>query len=216
MWFSTTSSIEFFQRRIKRCDQSCFEHRTLRDCRCGAKSTVQSISVVLGRRHRPLHVWTLLARWHNRKQEVHFVRVGSLLCPELLHHEGLATRSQVREEGRLHRIPHGKTTPKRCVKRNNTRTFTIDLSVIRGSEKPWSQKKCLKRKYKTIHHRFIRETYSNWVALKKWSARWTICEWRPPILPQKKNSTCIVAIDRYVRILWFRHDAHKASPPDFK
>ena len=50
------------------------------------------------------------------KQEVHLVRAGSLLYPELLHQEGPATRSQVREERRLQRIPHGKTTPKEVSK----------------------------------------------------------------------------------------------------
>ena len=49
------------------------------------------------------------------KQEVHLVRAGSLLYPELLHKEGPATRSQVREE-RLQRIPHGKTTSKEVSK----------------------------------------------------------------------------------------------------
>ena len=49
---------------------------------------------------------------YNRKQEVYLVRVGSLLHPELLHQEGPTTRSQVREERRLQRIPHGKSTSK--------------------------------------------------------------------------------------------------------
>ena len=53
---------------------------------------------------------------YNRKQEVHLVRVGSLLYPELLHQERSATRSQVREERRLQRIPHGKTTSKEVSK----------------------------------------------------------------------------------------------------
>ena len=50
------------------------------------------------------------------KQEVHQVRAGSLLYPELLHQEGPATRSQVREERRLQRIPHGKSTSKEVSK----------------------------------------------------------------------------------------------------
>ena len=114
-WSSTTSSIQSFQQRITRCDQSCSEHWTMRDSRRGAKSTMQSMSDVLGRWHRLLHVRTLLARWYNRKQEVYLVRAGSLLYPELLHQEGLATRSQVREE-RLQRIPHGKSTSKEVSK----------------------------------------------------------------------------------------------------
>ena len=49
--------------------------------------------------------------------------------------EGPATRSQVREERRLQRIPHGKSTSKRGVERNTTKTFTIDLSVTSSSER---------------------------------------------------------------------------------
>ena len=71
---------------------------------------------VLGRWHSLLHVRTLLARWYNRKQEVHLVRAGSLLYPELLHQEGPATRSQVREERRCSRISYCKSTPKEVSK----------------------------------------------------------------------------------------------------
>ena len=46
------------------------------------------MSVVLGRRHRLLHVRSLLSRWYNREQEVHQVRSWSLRYPELLHQEG--------------------------------------------------------------------------------------------------------------------------------
>ena len=38
-----------------------------------SQSTVQSMPGVLGRRHRLLHVRSLLTRWYNRKQEVHQV-----------------------------------------------------------------------------------------------------------------------------------------------
>ena len=74
--------------------------------------TVQSMPDVLERWHCILLMWTPHGRWYNRKQEVHLIRVGSLLHPELLHQEGLATRSQVREESRLQRIPYGKSTSK--------------------------------------------------------------------------------------------------------
>ena len=46
--------------------------------------------------------------------QVHLIRVGSLLHPELLHQEGPATRSQVREETWMQRIPHGKSTSKKA------------------------------------------------------------------------------------------------------
>ena len=68
---------------------------------------------------------------------------------------------------------------KRSVRNDDSWAFTIDLFVIHGSEKPcW-----------------------NSVALKKWPSKWT--NWRTkttPTLPQKKNSTYIVAIGGYVRI----------------
>ena len=50
------------------------------------------------------------------KQEVHLIRAGFVLHHELLHKEGPATRSQVREERRLQRIPHSKTTSKEVSK----------------------------------------------------------------------------------------------------
>ena len=46
------------------------------------------------------------------KQEVHFIRAGFLLHPELLHKEGPATRSQVREGTWMHKVLHGKSTSK--------------------------------------------------------------------------------------------------------
>ena len=49
------------------------------------------------------------------KKEVHLIRAGFVLHPELFHQEGPAKRSQVREE-RLQRIPHGKTTSKKVSK----------------------------------------------------------------------------------------------------
>ena len=46
------------------------------------------------------------------KQEVHLIRAGFVFHPELLHKEGPATRSQVRESTWMQRIPHGKSTSK--------------------------------------------------------------------------------------------------------
>ena len=46
------------------------------------------------------------------KQEVHLIRGGFVLHPELLHKEGPATRSYVRESTWLQRVPHGKSTSK--------------------------------------------------------------------------------------------------------
>ena len=46
------------------------------------------------------------------KQEVHLIRAGFVLHPELLHKEGPATRSQVRESTRMQRVPYSKSTSK--------------------------------------------------------------------------------------------------------
>ena len=70
------------------------------------------------------------------------------------------------------------------------------------------QKKCIKRKYKNIHDRFIRDTWFRKTMLElgrteEVIARWT--DWQTkttPSLLQKKNSTYIVAIGGYVRTLW--------------
>ena len=80
--------------------------------RCWTQSTVQSMSVVLGRRHRVLHVRSLLTRWYDREQELHQVRSESLLYSELLHQEMSTTRSQVRKERKWSKIPTCKSTSK--------------------------------------------------------------------------------------------------------
>ena len=81
----------------------------MRNTRFSAKSTMQSMSVVLGRLHRLLQragTSYEMIRQENKKyiksvlEEVYLVRVGSLLYPELLHQEGPTTRSQVRKERR--------------------------------------------------------------------------------------------------------------------
>ena len=118
-WSSTTSTIQPFllKKKNTKCDQSCWKQWTMRDSRCGARSTMQSMSDVLGRWHRLLHVRAPLKKWHKRKQEVYFPRSWSLLYPELLHQERPTTRLQVREERRLQRIrPHGKSTSKEVSK----------------------------------------------------------------------------------------------------
>ena len=152
----------------------------MRDSRRGAEITMQSMPSVLGRWHSLLHVWTLLARWYNRKQEVHLVRVGSLLYPELLH-SGRAGPHGHRYGKKVAKNSTRQNNSKRGFERNNMKTFTIDLSVTRGSEKPcWS-----------------------WVALKKSSSKWTDLQMKTTvILPQKKKLMSIVAIGGSVRIWW--------------
>ena len=45
-------------------------------------------------------------------KKYHLIRAGFVFHPELLHKEGPATRSQVRESTWLQRVPHGKSTSK--------------------------------------------------------------------------------------------------------
>ena len=64
-----------------------------------------------------------------QNKNVHLIRVGFVLHPELLHKEGLATRSQVWESTWMQRVPYGKSI----------------------------SKECREKKYDNIHDRFIRD-----------------------------------------------------------
>ena len=55
--------------------------------------------------------------------------------PELLHKEGPATRSQVRESTWLQRVPHGKSTSKEVSQEEICTTSTTDSSATSSSEK---------------------------------------------------------------------------------
>ena len=100
----------------------------MQDSRCGAKSTMQSMPDVLGRWHRLLHVRA-------------FRESTSSPC-------WISSLSQTFTSGKAGHTDTGtgrkkviknttrKINFKRSVERNeNTRTFTIDLSVICGSER---------------------------------------------------------------------------------
>ena len=88
----------------------------MRDNRRGAEITMQSMPDVLGRWHRYCTCGHFL-RDDTTENKKYISSVLDLFAfPELLHQEGPATRSQVREERRLQRIPHGKTTSKEVSK----------------------------------------------------------------------------------------------------
>ena len=63
------------------------------------------MSVTLGRRHRLLHVRTLLAK-RNGEQEICPVHHGSPVDSQLLHKERATPRAPLREEARGSRVPH--------------------------------------------------------------------------------------------------------------
>ena len=62
--------------------------------------------IVLGRRHRLLHMRALLARWNGREQEVPQVHSWPLFDSQLLHQERSTPRAPLREERRRSRVLH--------------------------------------------------------------------------------------------------------------
>ena len=62
--------------------------------------------VVLGRRHRLLHVRALLAKRNGGEQEICQVHPGSPLDSQLLHQERATPRAPLREEARGSRVLH--------------------------------------------------------------------------------------------------------------
>ena len=64
------------------------------------------MSIILGRRHRLLHVRALLAKRNGGEQEICPVHHGSPLDHQLLHKERTTPRAPLREEARGSRVPH--------------------------------------------------------------------------------------------------------------
>ena len=84
---TTKSIIQSLQLRINRHDSWSCERGIVRTTWYGTLSTVQSMFIILGRRHRLLHVRALLARWNGGEPEIRQVHHGSPLDSELLHQE---------------------------------------------------------------------------------------------------------------------------------
>ena len=136
----------------------------MRDNRRGAEITVQSMLNALEHRNCVLHMWTPYERWYYRKQEVHLIRAGFVFHPELLHKEGPATRSQVRESTWLQRVPHGKSTskevsqeeiwqhprpihPRQVLQENDDRVGSL------WRDHPWDGSACKRRPQSYCHKR---------------------------------------------------------------
>ena len=64
------------------------------------------MSIILGRRHRLLHVRALLARRNGGEQEIRPVHYDSPLDSQLLHQERATPRAPLREEARRSRVLH--------------------------------------------------------------------------------------------------------------
>ena len=135
------------------------------------------MSVVLGRRHRLLHVRALLARRNGREQE----NTSSSLLTSFRFPITTSRKGD----------PTGTATGRK-------KGITSTSSRIK--------KKCKKREFLGIHDRFIRDERFrktiNWVALKKDVVRWT--NWRTRIThttPLQKKLVCTATIGGSVRIL---------------
>ena len=91
---------------------------------------------VLGRRHRLLHVRSLLTRWYDREQEVHQVssltsfRFRTLTSGKVDHTVTDTERRKVIKKITL------RINSKRSVRNDNSWAFTIDLSVTQWFETP--------------------------------------------------------------------------------
>ena len=72
----------------------------MRTTRCGTQSTVQSMSIILGRWHRLLHVWALLEQRNGGEQEICPIHHGLPLDSQFLHIEKGTPRAPLREEAR--------------------------------------------------------------------------------------------------------------------
>ena len=109
--------------------------KLVRDTRYWAKSTMQSMSRVLGRRHRLLHVRSLLTRWYDREQEVsQFLtscRFRTCASGKVDH-----TVSDTERKKKIKKITL-RINSKRSVRNENSWAFTIVSSVMQDSERPW-------------------------------------------------------------------------------
>ena len=192
-WSSTTSTTQSVQQRVKRCDYGCGEHWTMRDSQRGAEITVQSMPDVLGRWHRLFCTCG------------HFLRDDSTETRSTSRPCWISSLSRTFTSGRAGHTVTGtgrkvlknttlRINSKRSVRNDNSWAFTIGSFVIHGSER----------------------LCSNWVALKKWSVRWT--DWRTkttPIFPQEE-------LDVYRGNRWIRSNLVGSDTmtvrhrPDFK
>ena len=107
----------------------------MRENRRGAKSTMQEHVQRIGMLASSIARADTSCEMIQQKQEVYLVRAGSLLYPELLHQEGLANTVTGTGRKKVAKNSTRQINSKRGVERNNTRTFTIGFSVIRGSER---------------------------------------------------------------------------------
>ena len=82
----------------------------MRITRHGTQDTVQGMFIILGHRHRLLHVRALLANRNRGELEIRSIHNGSPLYSEQLHKERATPRAPLREEARRQIILHRQIT----------------------------------------------------------------------------------------------------------
>ena len=124
------------------------------------------------------------------ENKVHLIRAGFVLHPELLHKEGPATRSQIRESTRIQRVPHSKSVSKEVLQKE-----------IWQHPRP-------------IHPRQVIQKNDGWVG-----SLWRDHPWDGSVCKRKPQSYCHQSRN-WRPLWWlvdslergeFRHDADKAS-----
>ena len=107
----------------------------MRGSRRGAEITMQSMSDVLERWHRVLHVWTLLVKDDTTENKKYISSVLDLFSiPNFYIRKGRPHGSQGTGRKKVAKNSR-QNNSKRGVERNNMKTLTVDLSVTRRSER---------------------------------------------------------------------------------
>ena len=91
------------------------------------------MSIILGRRHRLLHLRALLAKRSRGEQENCPVHHGSPLDSQLLHKERATPRAPLREEARGPRVRHRQFAQEEVQKRSSTWVSTTGSYETRSS-----------------------------------------------------------------------------------
>ena len=179
---TTKSIIQSLQPRIKRNDSWSWEHRLVWTTWYGTRSTVQSKSILLGRRHRPLHVRPLLAQRNGGEQEICPAHHGSPLDSELLHKRA-TPRAPLREEARGSRAFH--------------REFVQEENASLGYPRPIHPRREVPQEY--VWRR------SQWRKVVRWT-NWRTKTTRTTSLQKKLVCTDTQLVDPF-KHTWFRYDA---------
>ena len=146
--------------------------------------------IVLGRRHRPLHVRPLLSKRNRGEQEICPVHHGSPLDSPLLRKERATPRAPLREEARGPRVPHREFAQEE-----------MQEVVLRGYPRPVHPRREVLQEH--VWHR------SHWTNMS-WDGR--IGGRRPHAPHHSRRNSCVwkQLVDSFEHS-WFRYDASSAS-----